>query len=184
MRHAIVAMLLDKPYSCDRIELRSLDPDECHDRYLDWLRDPVVTQCLEVRFHDYDAQRLREYIAEQNSHPDSMLLGMMLENGNRHIGNVRLSWIRMDHRNAEIGLLIGERGLWGHGYATEAISGICGVARDRLGLHKLRAGCYSNNPASSRAFLKAGFTQEGLLREERASDGKWVDKILLGRILS
>jgi RimJ/RimL family protein N-acetyltransferase len=49
-------------------------------------------------------------------------------------------------------------------------------------LHKLTAGCYDVNEGSRRAFLKAGWIEEGRLREQYECEGKRVDRILLAYI--
>ena len=69
---------------------------------------------------------------------------------------------------------------WGKGFATEAIALVVEYAFRRLNLHKLTAGCYSNNIASVKAFKHAGFIEEGLLRRQYYCDGEYVDAICLG----
>jgi RimJ/RimL family protein N-acetyltransferase len=100
------------------------------------------------------------------------------------IGTLKLSNIRQHHWSCEIGLMIGDKTEWGKGCATEAIVLACRYAFETLKLHRVSAGCYSNNPASARAFTKAGFELEGRLREERLTPDGWVDTLLLGRINS
>ena len=49
-----------------------------------------------------------------------------------------------------------------------------------LNLHKLEAGILEDNVASVKAFAKSGFKQEGVLKENRFSEGKYVDVIRMG----
>jgi RimJ/RimL family protein N-acetyltransferase len=53
---------------------------------------------------------------------------------------------------------------WGHGYATEALGAIVGVARD-VGVVRLYALCHAEHPASARVLEKCGFAREGVLRQ-------------------
>jgi RimJ/RimL family protein N-acetyltransferase len=51
-----------------------------------------------------------------------------------------------------------------------------------LNLHRLKAGVYSNNIGSIKAFLKSGFEEEGTLKSMRLSNGVYVDEKIFGII--
>ena len=57
--------------------------------------------------------------------------------------------------------MIGDRFMWGKGYATEAIQLTSEYAFNYLKLLKLNAVCYESNVGSILAFLKASYTIEG-----------------------
>ena len=162
--------------------LRSLSPRESTSPYLAWLRDPVVTRFLEVRFRAYDAQSLERFIAACNDSNDTLLLGIVTNDDGRHIGNLKLAQVSHRHKRAEVGLLIGERSAWGHGFATDSLRTICRYAFGPLGLHKITAGCYEHNVASIRAFLNAGFEQVAVLADHWLLDGAWTGQVLLQRL--
>lgn len=166
----------------ERIVLDAMDARHVDGPYLGWLRDPEVTRYLEARFTDYDAEALRRYIQTESERPDGVLFGMFLREDRRHIGTLKLSRIRNEHRNCEIGLMVGEKAFWGRGIGAEAITLASGYAFHTLGLHKILAGAYSNNVGSTKAFLKAGYTIEGRLVDDRWDGGQWVDRVLLGKI--
>lgn len=52
------------------------------------------------------------------------------------------------------------RDFWGHGYASEALAAVVEAAR-ATGRRVLRADVFTDNPASSRVLLKAGFRHTG-----------------------
>ena len=97
-----------------------------------------------------------------------------------HLGNLRLGDIDPYHKTATVALLIGEKSAWGHGYGSEAIALAGRYAFDTLGLRKLTARIYANNVGSLKAFLKAGWTREGMQLLQFVSDGQLVDGIWLG----
>ena len=90
--------------------------------YLSWMRDPLINQYLESRFsmpkHTKD---LVDFIEHVNVSPDSLLLGIFLSEDNRHIGNIKIGPVNSRHARAELGYLIGDRGVWSMGYGSEAI---------------------------------------------------------------
>jgi len=69
---------------------------------------------------------------------------------------------------------------WGNGYATDALTAVCGYAFEERRLNKVYATTYATNPASSRVLEKAGFTREGVLRKEGFVDGDYVDMYRYG----
>ena len=50
---------------------------------------------------------------------------------------------------------------WGRGYATEAGRAVVAIARHALGLKRLNAGHFVDNPASGRVLAKLGFRSTG-----------------------
>ena len=50
---------------------------------------------------------------------------------------------------------------WGRGYATEAGRAVVAIARHALGLKRLNAGHFIDNPASGRVLTKLGFRPTG-----------------------
>ena len=59
---------------------------------------------------------------------------------------------------------------WGRGYATEAGRAVVAIARHALGLKRLQAGHFVDNPASGRVLTKLGFRPTGAVvpRHSRA----------------
>jgi RimJ/RimL family protein N-acetyltransferase len=164
----------------DRLYLRPVRDSDANDRYLGWLHDPDVARYLECRFAPCNFDELRRFVADVSTDPNARFLAIILKQDDRYVGNIKLAAINRIHGTAEVGLMIGEKDCWNKGYATEAIRLMVSYAFGGLGLHKLTAGCYDVNPASARAFLKAGFVREGLRREQFACDGLRVGQILLG----
>lgn len=54
---------------------------------------------------------------------------------------------------------------WGRGYATEAGRAILGIARHAIGLRRLEAGHFVDNPASGRVLTKLGFRPTGQIAQ-------------------
>lgn len=165
-----------------RLYLREVRLTDVNDAYYRWLNDPEVTRCLETRFVCQSVEKIRDYVETANRKADEIFLAICLKRDGRHIGNIKLGPVNWVHRFGEISLVIGDKGQWGKGYATEAIRMVCTYAFDVLGLHKVTAGSYATNPGSVRAFEKAGFEREGTWKEHYYSAGRYVDRICLGRL--
>jgi len=73
----------------------------------------------------------------------------------RLVGSISLHR-KVEGEGVEIGYWFA-RSAWGRGYATEAGRGLLAVAR-MLGLRRIHAGHFADNPASGRVLNKLGFT--------------------------
>ena len=125
---------------------------------------------------------MKKFVVKCLENNGVLFLAIVYREGNRHIGNIKLGPISWKHKNAEIGIIIGEKDCWGKGYARQAIELLSEYAFSKLKLHKLTAGCYANNIGSVKAFEKAGFVQEGRKISQYLCEGKYVDGVLLGKV--
>lgn len=80
---------------------------------------------------------------------------------------------------AEVGYMIAPDE-WKNGYATDAVTAVCGYAFEERRLNKVYATTYATNPASGRVLEKTGFTKEGVLRKEGFVEGNHVDMYRYG----
>lgn len=163
-----------------RLLLRALESDDLNTTYLGWLNDPLVSRYLETRFLPQTLESLQAYWETHRDDPYSPWFAICLRSDGRHIGNIKLGPIQWLHRRADLSLFIGERGCWGHGYASEAIALVRDWAFHELDLQKLNAGIYDGNLGSRRAFEKCGFELEGTLRQEVVSSGRRLNVWRLG----
>ncbi len=163
-----------------RIYLRGVRPSDVNEAYYRWMNDPEVTGYLESRFCPNSMEGLRDYVTSKLGDRDNIFLAIVVKEGDRHIGNIKLGPINWVHRFADIGLMIGEKDCWGKGYATEAIRLVVDYAFRELNLHKLTAGCYDLNEGSVKAFKKVGFEVEGVRKKYFYYRGSYVNGVLLG----
>lgn len=173
-------MKIDKSIKGKRLSLRTLTDKEAHGQYKNWVQDKCVNQYLELRHTIPKRGELKKFIARMNESSDNLLLGMFIA-GNKHIGNIKLGPIDWRNKRGVLGLMIGDRACWGKGYATEAIITLTDYAFTVLNLNKVYAGCYAENIASYKAFMKSGYKEEGRQREYWKVRNGFMDNILLGR---
>lgn len=165
-----------------RLHLREMRLSDVGTHYYRWMNDPAVTRFLESRYFPNGMDELRRFVERYQADPNTIFLAIVLNEGDRHIGNIKLGPIEWIHRRAEVGFLLGEKDCWGRGFASEAIALVADYAFGRLNLHKLTAGCYAANLGSVRAMEKAGFIREGLRKQSCFYEGAYDDLILMGRL--
>jgi ribosomal-protein-alanine N-acetyltransferase len=78
------------------------------------------------------------------------------------VGGIGLQ-LTLAHKRAEVGYWIAKPE-WGRGYATEATRCLIAYAFDELGLHRVEAHHFLENPASGRVLVHAGMSAEGVHR--------------------
>jgi RimJ/RimL family protein N-acetyltransferase len=174
-------MIISKHLETPRLILRSMNAADASDRYLSWMRDPIVNQYLESRFSIPECiQDLITFIEDINATSDSLLFGIFLREDLRHIGNIKIGPIVTRHARSEIGYLIGDREAWGKGYASEAISEICRYGFEELELAKITAGIYEINTSSAKALLKSGFVHEATILSHIVYQGQRIASEIYG----
>jgi len=170
--------------SGQRIYLREVRASDVNETYLGWMHDPEVTRYMESRFDPPSIDELRNYVSRLALDPTILFLAIKLIESDRHIGNIKVGPINVHHHIADVGLCIGEKDCWGRGYASEAIRLVSAYAFRELHLHKLTAGFYAPNKASQKAFLNAGYVQEGIGRDHWLHEGRFVDQVWFGLVRS
>jgi ribosomal-protein-alanine N-acetyltransferase len=78
--------------------------------------------------------------------------------------------------------MIGEKGWWGRGIATEAMHLRTRYAFEELGLEKLITNVDEGNLASRRALERVGYRTVGVYRRHRFHGGLWAD-VWIGELL-
>jgi RimJ/RimL family protein N-acetyltransferase len=72
------------------------------------------------------------------------------------------------------------RPYWNQGYGSEAMAMILRYAFDELNLHKVQLTVFGYNARAQAVYVKAGFRQEGVMREFLRRDGQRYDMIMMG----
>jgi RimJ/RimL family protein N-acetyltransferase len=123
---------------------------------------------------------VRAYIASKIGSKDVLFAAIVLKDGDRHIGNIKLEPVNWRHRHAVLGILIGEAMYRGGGFGTEAMRLMATYAFDTMGLHRISLGVTSDNVSAIRCYEKVGLRIEGRLREAVRRDTAYVDQVWMG----
>ncbi|GAA4369265.1 GNAT family protein [Hymenobacter saemangeumensis] len=82
------------------------------------------------------------------------------------VGHISLGGISERDKAGRITrVLVGSKAERGKGVCTKMIKGMLKIGFEDLGLHRISLGVYDFNEAAIRCYLKAGFKQEGLMRD-------------------
>ena len=146
-----------------------------------WANDPAIMRLMD-RARPVSAGEHEAWYLALAGRDDCAYFAIETAEPDPHVGNVWFFAIDRRHRKAELRVVIGEPAARGKGYGAEAIDRLCRHGFNELGLHRIYAYVLAINPAARRAFERAGFALEGTLRDDRWSDGGFVDAHLLARM--
>lgn len=151
-------MIPSEILSFDGGYLKSLNRGDAHEGYVNGLNDPIVNFYLDGVKEDIQTQKsVENFIVENAKEKNCALWGIWLNHASIHVGTVRLHGIEYRHKTAHIGICLFDKTSWGKGVGSSSIRLVTQWAIDILGLRWIEAGIYSENIASQKAFITAGY---------------------------
>ena len=157
----------------EKVRLRPVEREDLP-RFVKWFGDLEVRRHLAIclPFSLAQEERWFESLQERLEQQQDVVLAIETLDG-VHIGNVGLHRINWKDRNAELGIVIGEKAYWDQGYGTDAIRTLLGFAFREMNLHRIYLRVDVDNTRGIRCYEKAGFQREGTLREAVFKDGAY-----------
>lgn len=163
-----------------RTRLRAMERADLP-RFVAWLNDPEVTAGLlifpvismdqEEQWYQHNLQRPRE---EQ-----PLIIEICVGENWLPIGDIGLHNISWKDRQAEVGIVIGEKAYWGQGYGSDAMRLMLRHAFQNLNLHRVVLQVFDDNPRAIRSYEKVGFVHEGRLRQDVFKNGQYLDVLVM-----
>ncbi|MBI5147719.1 MAG: GNAT family N-acetyltransferase [Parcubacteria group bacterium] len=159
--------------------LISLRPVERNDAPLiaRWINDPLVTFTMFTGQRPVNREQVENLIMSQVVAFENVIFIMTDKKSGQPIGLTGLYDIHPTARKAEFRVMIGEEMFWGKGRGTEAAHLMLFYGFDRLNLHRIWLGVTAENVAGVRAYEKAGFKREGVLKEDLYRNSRYYDSI-------
>ena len=146
-----------------------------------WRRDPVVSDGVGAprRFIglDVDVRWYEDYLTRRSN---EVRCAVCLADSGQLVGMVSLTRIDHIHRNAEYNAVVGERGSQNRGIGTAATKAMVRHGLFDLNLHRIYVSIVKENVSSIRMCEKAGFREEGTIREGAYKNGRYHDLVLMG----
>ena len=113
---------------------------------------------------------------------DDRYFFLIISPDGRIIGESVINEIDWDLRCANFRIGIFHSAERGKGIGTWATEVTRDFAFEQLKLHRLELDVYSFNPRAVKAYLKAGFKKEGLLRDSSRDGDEYADDILMAML--
>lgn len=176
----------------ERVRLRPVERSDLP-RYVKWFADPEVRDGLAMFLPIGEAQEERWFESNLSRPPAEQawaldarvagagagLLPSATEAGWAHVGSCGFHEIDWRNRWAECGIVIGDKTHWSKGFGTDAMLTLVNLGFGELNLHRIMLRVYDDNARAIRCYEKAGFKQEGRLREDAFRDGRYHNTLIM-----
>lgn len=162
----------------EKIYLRPLEPEDSK-IFLPWVNDPEVINTMQM----YTPKNLpieQEFIAGLYKSDRDIVLGIVIKANDKLIGSTGLHRIDWKNRHALFGILIGDKTEWDKGYGTEATKLMLKYGFEALNLNRIQLLVHEFNQRGIKAYERAGFKKEGVLRQAHFHQGRYYDTIVMG----
>lgn len=148
---------------------------------LRWYADERVTSSLsDIFLRNHTADSRDGFLSMvMNNQSNDLWFIISRADSLEYLGQVDITAIDWVNRCGTLGIVIGSPDNFNKGYGTRALKLIVDYAFRRAGLHKVNLSVYDFNPGGMRAYEKAGFVQEGRLKDQIWRNGRWHDVILM-----
>ena len=153
----------------EMVILREKRLDDAYQDYL-WRTDEELAKLdatlpLQTRFASY-----RAFYADELQFPQPFKYKFAIDSlqGGRHIGNCMYYDLDPDRAQAEVGIMIGDKDYWGHGYGADAVRILTRYLFNVEGLRTVYLHTLEWNVRAQRSFEKCGF----MARDKVRRDGK------------
>jgi RimJ/RimL family protein N-acetyltransferase len=146
-------------------------------RMLAWMRDPEVAANIGLK-QAPSSERTAAWI--ERALTDATIRAFAILRAGEHVGNVVLDQLDEQLGAARLSIYIGEAAARGGGVGRTALALLAEHAFGALGLHKIWLTVHARNAAAIKLYLDAGFTIEGVLRDEFVLDGRRLAALRMG----
>lgn len=162
------------------IRLRAIEHEDLP-RFVSWLNDPEVIAGLILYLPMSLGDEENWYQSMVQRPPVEHPLVIEIKDGDEWmmIGNIGLHNIDWRCRSVEVGIVIGEKSMWGRGYGTKAMRLMLRHAFNTLNMNRVYLRVYETNPRAIRSYEKVGFIHEGRERQGMYFDGRYCDVLLM-----
>ncbi len=159
-----------------RLRIVPFSAEHLTERYVGWLNDPEVVKYSDQRFRQHTLESCRAYWESFAGTPNYFWALVARDPAVGHIGNMN-AYVEPRHGTADVGIVLGERGVWGRGYGAEAWIAVCRWLLDEAGLRKVTAGTLSVNEPMLAIMRKAGMVEDGRRIRQQMWEGREVDLV-------
>lgn len=168
-------------YEGKLVRLRTMEPDDA-ERLHGWINDPEVREHLAARYPMSMANEA-EWVesAKTIGYADARFAVESIGEG-RHIGSLDIRTIGPENRRGELGLMIGDKSVWGQGYGVDMVRTGCRFGFDEMNLHRIELWVLGDNERAIHVYEKVGFVREGVARQAWFKGGRYLDMVLMGML--
>ncbi|MBN6205238.1 GNAT family N-acetyltransferase [Ralstonia pickettii] len=168
-----------------KVQLRELSMDDVEDRY-QWCLDKEVIKHLNIpeKYPPFSREETKKWIEMCINKTNGYEQKAILTGEGNHIGWIDLKNIDKLNKHAELGITIGDKSYWGKGYGLSAMKEMLAWGFNELELNKIWLRVEVDNEKAIKSYKRIGYVEEGILRQDRYRNGRYVDRLRMSMLKS
>ncbi|MEO6714206.1 MAG: GNAT family protein [Mycobacteriales bacterium] len=171
-------------YDGELVRFRALEPGDA-ERMLGWINDPDVTSGLAVRYPMSLANEVEWVETNKSLNYGNAVFAVETIADALHIGGIDIrTHAGPENRKGELGLMIGDKSVWGQGYGKDMVRTACRFGFEEMNLHRIELWVHGTNERATHVYESVGFVREGVARDGWYQGGRYVDMVLMGMLRS
>lgn len=160
----------------ERCWLRPFSEQFLTERYVGWLNDRDVVRYSEQRHRKHTLETCRAYMNSFEGTPNYFVAIVAKDRQLGHIGNLN-AYVDRHNGVADVGIVVGEKAVWGHGYGSEAWAAFVQFLIRERNLRKVTAGTLAINDGMIGIMRRSGMHIECTRRRQALCEGREVDTV-------
>ena len=147
--------------------------------YFSWLNDPEVFRFSRHRFINHTDQTCLDYLNSFKG-TDNLFLTIKSQESSRFIGTMT-AYISKYNGTADIGLMIGDRTVWGIGFGLDAWQTLMNYLFIDIGIRKITAGTLNCNIGMIKIMERSGMELEAIRQKQQLIENAFQDEFLYAK---
>jgi RimJ/RimL family protein N-acetyltransferase len=161
------------PLSGNKVLLKPFSVFDINDAYIGWLNDPNVVKFSNQRFLKHDRESCLRYQASFEG-TENLFVSVRSLSDDSPIGTLT-AYVARHHGTVDVGIMIGDKSVWGQGYGQDAWDTLTNWLIGREGIRKLTAGTLACNFGMIRLMERSGMSKEAVKKAQELVDGRPED---------
>ncbi len=153
-----------------KTHLVSFNSADITSEHILWLNDISITKYSNQRFLNHDKVSCENYLNSFKG-TSNIFLSIRRIYDDKRIGSLTV-YRDLNHKTADIGILIGDKNTWGQGFAYDAMSTIIQYLEDAKDIRKITCGTSSKNIAMINVAHKIGMVFDGIRYNQELIEGQ------------
>lgn len=142
--------------------------------------DPEVADLLGGFSRGYSMEDIVDWMEYHREQKDEALWVIVDSETDECLGHVGLYRLDYRVRSAEFAILLGARKRWGQGIGREVSRFIIDYGFKMLNLNRIELAVLEHNSRARRLYHSLGFQEEGVARQARYKNGRYLNVVLMG----
>ncbi len=165
-----------------KVKLQPFTMLDINSAYLGWLNDPEVVRFSNQRFVQHNEQSCKQYFSSFEG-SQNLFLSIRRLVDDQQIGTMT-AYISSHHRTADIGIMVGEKKVWGLGFGLDAWDTLIHWLFGMVGIRKITAGTLACNHGMVKLMERSGMQLEATRKHQEIVENELQDILCYARFFN